>query len=481
MVVQKEKTNTGARQPNSPSARSVSKNARSLPAVRMQKVDGSGNQSVIQRKVGLEFESQNQVIEVGGEPNLLFNKKSIGKGKGFDVIGDEAKLEVVSDAVDETEEGKKALFGQVAGIADFVGSLQKGENKISEIDGITLSEDAKKTIANIKLPTDANSLPFHPQATAGVRLMAVSDLMNAFLNAPLKGVKDKAWTDDNDGNVESGQKPHKYAENLGWDGRHNYPAMQMALQTANQEIEDQAFDSPKVKSLFQLGLSYAISVDSVKKSQEHTEAKFWMSFMSRSKLSEVYQTLTREEQDEFGDKLEKMKKNFTKRNFFESGGMGKGSDLVFYDDRNWHSWMEGFGKRKDEIQECGSTGYGEIEGSSHKYDMKTPSDIGISDLSDRRRMDGVVLELRSLGANVTPPSFPSFGLNVFELIRSVHQKYENDTSGLEEKQQKKKKTNTTESLIEISSEGILLDGPSKKNAAKENNEEDGCGCKCIIQ
>jgi hypothetical protein len=37
-----------------------------------------------------------------------------------------------------------------------------------------------------------------------------------------------------------------------------------------------------------------------------------------------------------------------------------------------------------------------------------------------------VLELRSLGANVTPPSFPAFALNVFDLITAVNSKHESE-------------------------------------------------------
>jgi hypothetical protein len=169
---------------------------------------------VVQRKVGMEYETIHAVGEVReGEEEVrklgYQEKVFVAKSATWKIVADSSNFEFVTEPVDETEQGRESLKKIIAEMRQFIDALvgmraaepdlgpeEEDLTLVSDIApslGTTLS--GKKDALRVTfLPLSQHDLTAAPQATGGVPLDKIADLVEGINTTQLSHLKNKRAT-----------------------------------------------------------------------------------------------------------------------------------------------------------------------------------------------------------------------------------------------------------------------------------------------
>ena len=399
--------------------------------VQQQQTASPGYQQV-HRKIGLELQTFETAYfyaegDIYKSPFAQVVKEVLGRGTGFAVEGDAGRvsgeLELVTDAVEETRAGRQQLMETMENIEAFLSPLDNQDVSLHEFAGGGFHHEGLGDRLKHQLRLDATmGMTFHPQVTAGVRLQNLEDLMVALTNAPIAGENERRHPTG-----KTVMNPiQQNADRLGWSQMPTQQPFQASMQTAHQITSSLFGDaSAQLRSFAFLVISY-IQASNVQMPPgvfgDFSHVKYYMAFMSRSDLSYIYQhVLTRKERQLFQRRL-------TQIPGVEQAPFGESQDTrvlahnllmgrIFGGESSFKVWLQGL-PRVDTLADC-LFGYGEIKGSSQKYGLKSPSDIGASQ-QEQRRLNGLIVELRDLRNLVQVSELKDFALTAFDLIQLVN-------------------------------------------------------------
>ncbi|MES2277770.1 MAG: DUF4157 domain-containing protein [Bacteroidota bacterium] len=434
---------------------------------------------VVQRKIGFEFQAY-------GCSEIINAQGKIGTYKGglFEAETDsglrDTELEILTKAVDETDEGFGELIEIMTAMTNWVGQI---ESKSKPVDGqapirVTNLEDIK--MEGFKWatgrPADASiyfddHLHFHPQATVGVRFEKIIDLIDRVTRAPFKTggevaeagatadieemsgpeAKEEATGATATGASRSAKEEIKrdnideQAAVFGWSGmakqREFREAWRVGYKLA-EEIIDAKY--PRARGMAAILYSFTMAGGAgydIKLGPGEHYVKYYMPFMFRNGFRPFFDSLGEEELVELENKIEgdlaplrhpilppeeiheMMREETTVWDLFRDMRTGGASNEGLRKDRKGD-------EKLDLIQlngvnghgQIGRTMYGEYKETSRyhpkHWKMDRVDDIGaLPGIPERR---GAIIELRKLGNDVRTDQLTEFALAVFRFIRLIN-------------------------------------------------------------
>ena len=392
--------------------------------------------SVLQAKIGFEFQAfgsayfhpigSGSVASPPDSPPSSFFRDIVGRGDGFSVEGDMGtypdELELVTEPVDETASGRQRLGEILASIQTFCQKISRRKiTPVRELPayGIQLEGsgiDQQDTMELVVL----NELNFHPQATTGVRLETLSHLIDLLAHSKIRGFGKGKGKGKGKGLVEEGDR-QALADTVGWSQLREQQPFRETTRAAHTDVLAYfPLASPRLKGFVHL-LATMVRGFGVPYLYPDPSLKYFMPLMPRTELAAVYHhLLSPEERATFQAGVERwiVQERLLKRPIPTAVDWTPAEPLSIGD---WLHHLATTGE--DWLKQ--SSSYGEIELEDEDsmknayWQVSRPTDIGPDERSEVSR-EGMILELRHLGANVTPTKIQEFALGVFDLVSSVH-------------------------------------------------------------
>ncbi len=431
----------------------------------------------VQRKVGFEFQTSmtktNFVDEAGQTVNE--NKKRYYQSDGFDIEGDEGDLELVTKPFEETESGFQEMASTFSWMEVFAGAVEGKTFKVSELPrhfphvaavGNAAQRDDLFLRVEEKILTD-------PQTTVGVKLDRLILLAEALANAktrPSAYLSDK----DNLGRVKpqkdvqertrpmlgSQATPEALADNIGWKAFEAGVYQKVAKDAVAQAKQLGNGRSDAMKGFLSLLSLYTHAHPAFprEKFQDPYWAKLAIPIISRTNMADLFLKLSPQDQAWF------------KQNHAEiANALGKhegGGRVLFNPElrgENYqgsfsiHEWLENlipdqigsqtpgldFSAAYESLGDISNRAYhdhtlnepafkepddfvDEKDEARRRYKIGTSAlhastDIGKATGDGEHRLDGVILELRKLGAKLTKDEWWPFASDVFKLVVLTNQ------------------------------------------------------------
>jgi len=414
--------------------------------------------NVIQRKIGFEFQAYDSITIEG--VSSVKNPLTLPNIDGFKVETDVGKmsneLEIVTEAVEETDAGLIRLSHIMAKIGEFMRQVED-EKELKKITPFPWKPEIPEEAIFMVKP----GKHFHPQATVGVKFEKVAELIHYITQAPFKeGGKAKETmtrrfkkasieSDETEDDLEIKEEVMPVAEvkmegnlvkiaeadKFGWSGQDDQQAFKYAwkagLERANANSK---LTSDKVKGL--AAIFYGLAENQMSKHgivpKDAGFLKYWMPFTLRNGFRPFFDSLDEKEQGELksiGEELnvpvmppkEELKSDPPKiadilRDMLEKAGKPGDTkmDLLQTIDSSYGKGVLGHGV----------IGGIERPGDENRYNYKswgmdTIDDIGISQKETEKRR-GAIIELRKLGNDVPAEKLEEFALGVFNLVRAIN-------------------------------------------------------------
>ena len=418
----------------------------------------------VQRKIGFEFQAYDSVTfqseddyvveEVGEHINEEFMVES-------DTGARENELEIITEPVDETLQGRQRLAAQMDDIRTLASGIVHG-SKVSDLcpDIVQWENEAQDYYFAVN-----QAVHFHPQATVGVKFGKIADLMDYLTSAPsLSG----AGIPPEDEHQPVDQKA-RLAQVFGWSGKDDQQNFKVAwsvgVKKARQLLAGTGASPSAVDfAAFLCGFAeYAATGDQPDPMHQDAEIllKYYMPFMPRLGLLPHYKKL------EMPDRhvLNSLPAYILDRNFFPAGmnehnvllnlnftirdllnGLAAGKTLTEmlssyqvrlsgYEEKHFHDFDMvhdtdiGPSDREPAIPQATVPYYSPVyllhrffDASGHPHDLLFVHQGGYSDVFDdyHNRM-GAILELRKLGSEVRPEHLKDFALAVFDFIGLINE------------------------------------------------------------
>jgi hypothetical protein len=434
---------------------------------------------VVQRKIGFEFQAYGCSEIIGGQGKMGTYKDDL-----FEVETDsglrDAELEILTKAVDETDEGFGELIEIMTAMTNWVGQIESKSKPVEGRDPIKVTDLKDVKIEGFKwatgMPAEASiyfedHLHFHPQATVGVRFEKIIDLIDRVTRAPFKTggevaevdaagdiaempgpeAKEEATGATATGASRSAKEEIKrdnideQAAVFGWSGmakqREFREAWRVGYKLA-EEIIDAKY--PRARGMAAILYSFTMAGGAgydIKLGPGEHYVKYYMPFMFRNGFRPFFDSLSEEELMELENKIEgdlaplhhpilpaeeiheMMREETTVWDLFRDMRTGGAGNEGPRKDRKGD-------EKLDLIQlngvnghgQIGRTMYGEYKGTPRyhpkHWKMDRVDDIGaLPGIPERR---GAIIELRKLGNDVRTSQLTEFALAVFKFIRLIN-------------------------------------------------------------
>ncbi|MEM6829010.1 MAG: hypothetical protein AAF551_00750 [Bacteroidota bacterium] len=365
----------------------------------------------VQRKVGFEFQAFDSVSFVNdrGDVTGFGGGKKLGLGDGFKVEYDGgaslSELEIITYAVDETNEGRRRLIAQMRGVVALANEIQDVK------DGRTVSTFATDNIIWINQTRNAyfhvknDSVHFHPQATIGVKFEKIADLVGVLTKSPFMS-QGKPLEGERLQRIPFLNRKQALAQKFGWSGKQDQQLFRevwaRGLRNAKEQFAGVLGATPKVISFATILNGIAASATSEFDLEHGGVFKYYMPFFFRLGLNPHYSSLN------------EVEKEVLKRHLPEAI---KEASFVL------GNWRFNIGEMLNELEEGRDLNQHVYKDDPLKFGMENnDKDIGSSDTEDRR--EGALIELRKLGNDVRPDQLMSFALAVFDLVRMINTPYQ---------------------------------------------------------
>lgn len=410
----------------------VADQASSDPSV-LSALSSKSGPSIDGWKIGFEFQTSGKLnpkvylADQQGHPRgNVDGNTTLEDHKGWKIDNDNNDMEVVTDAVDETDGGEKELIRQMSEIhAEMTLIQEKGDNsdkkpeQFSSFVGPTYGDKHGYVICH----ASKSSFTGRPQATVGVRFEAVPDLIHTFASKS----KDKGvWAEGTPG--WEGTHPYFQDEKTN-HGQVNVRAVQGKVEKALAVYEKDS-PSPRLRALLNVLVSYAAI--SQLQSRKTKYAKNIAAFMSRGNLSKLYNAMTPADQKIYQLMLSK------------DNGVGSMAALFDCDNAAALNGLKIFPKGLSEKKQAVTLTYGKLlktlpqqdliaaldDASIHVSEdkMKPRWDFDVGDTEQTKddkklgmeQRRGMWLELRALRYEVPWPEWRGLALQVFRTVRALN-------------------------------------------------------------
>lgn len=404
----------------------------------------------VQRKVGFEFQADNSVtlkneydkhkrdfthrdsedsFPDGADFETMTRGKLIGRNNTemFDVELDtgrlDLELEILTNPVDETTNGRYLLERQMIAIADMTAGIARHAGPVSELAAGRVVWETEMDDYYFDV---IDSVSFHPQATVGIKFEKIGELIALLTDAPFRTAGEQKG-EENQPRPQHNIKA-LYAHEIGWRGGKNKRELRAAWskghararegiaaasQRNNKEVSENAYGFAAILYSF-----YEMDQGTSKIDLDATShLKFVMPFLFRMGLKPFYNTLTPDEiaviwdsirHDQIGDAriklVFKVNNDVYEFSSVKELWVALGLDLDLQD-INSKIKLLGYGERE----------YDEWVG------MTSNKDIGRSQ-SENTTREGALIELRELGDGIPPSQLKEFALNVFDLTLLINQR-----------------------------------------------------------
>ncbi|WP_183574346.1 DUF4157 domain-containing protein [Mucilaginibacter sp. X5P1] len=431
---------------------------------------GAPPTDVVQRKIGFEFQAY-------GCSEVKEGQQKIGTYKGglFEVETDsgfvDTELEIVTKAVDETDEGFGELIEIMTAITNWVGQLES--KKVTDLKDIKMEgfDWATGMPSESRMYITGDHLHFHPQATVGVRFEKIIDLIDYVTRAPFKTGGEVAEADTAgdiakapgleakeeatgaaatgaSGNTKEEIKRDSIEEQaavFGWSGMAKQREFRQAWRVGYklaEEIIDAKY--PRARGMAAILYSFTMAGEAaynIKLGPGGHYVKYYMPFLFRNGFRPFFDSLSEDELRELENKIEgdleplrhpilpaeevheMMGEETTVWDLFSDMRTGGTSNVGPRKDRKGD-------EKLDLIQirgalghgQIGRTMYGEYKKSSghHPEDWKMSGVDDIGALPGIAERQGAIIELRKLGNDVPTSQLTEFALAVFRFIRLIN-------------------------------------------------------------
>jgi hypothetical protein len=361
----------------------------------------------VQRKVGFEFQAYDSVTYRKGERlGWLGDQITVGKGRGFEVQNDHGKtadeMEIVTEAVEETFLGRKALVKQMGKIS----SLALGIRHLHAVNALKAGGVRWEPIIDEYNFHAPGGVHFHPQSTVGVKFSKLGELLGHLVDAPaMTGGVPVGEVEEAPG----GSKEEIAAGAIGWSGKLDQQAFKVAWQRGLAEArEDFREYSSNLIGFASLLYGFAAVTQDKVVPEDASQPKYFMPFLLRLGLRPHFGTLTPEEKEALGERMRPSVRE-SEMLPLEGKRVPKVSEMLGL-----------LGEGSDLHQNLETIPLGYAASKPKTLGMKNEADIGSGyGLSERKRQ-GAIIELRKLGNDVPPGQLTDFALAVFDLVRLVH-------------------------------------------------------------
>ena len=359
----------------------------------------------IQRKVGFEFQAYDSVYFESEKKSILscLSAGILGEAKGMfkvepDVGKKDEEMEIITEAVEETDAGRVELLNQMNKITDLTCAIKNGEKlKNLNAGGVTWNNNADEYVITVN-----QSVHFHPQATVGIKFENIANLIDVLTKAPYLTAGRSVSGSQYAGEGDSKTAFTPFTDKIGWSGKED----QRPFKTSwAQGLKKAQHDFPRAsaKLMSFVAILYCFAEDSIKTGKTNVGIfKYHMPLLFRRGLLPHYQSLTEDEKAEL--------KNISSE-VLNAKVAATENDTI----------TELLGKLKEDT-DFNKMGY--RTKSFMYFGMKSESDIGISDSESQtepdKRRQGALIELRKLGNDVPPDQLKSFALAVFDLTQMIN-------------------------------------------------------------
>ena len=267
-------------------------------------------------------------------------------------------------------------------------------------------------------------LKFHPQATAGVGLESLSRLIDLLAGAKVRGQgKGKAKGKAKGKGKEQAQEEtieaflSERANAIGWSQLREQVPFRETTREAQQDMEAYFKDpSERLRGFVHL-LATIVRGFGVPYAHPDPPLKYFMPLMPRTALMAVYHHLL-SEQDRAS--FQEGVTEWIAKEPLLAHSIPAAVDWTPPAPVRIGHWLQTLASGgEDLLKQADSYGEIEIDSQNAYWQVSNPTDIGPDEQSEQSRQ-GIILELRHLGANVTSDEIPEFALGVFDVVRGVH-------------------------------------------------------------
>ncbi len=455
---------------------------------------------LVQRKIGFEFQAYDsvnlyyQVQDQAGNPKRVDSgiTREFGRSTefGFDVTGDYGKkgdfteLEIVTDPVEETEDGKAELIKQIGGVQDYLlNEVKDGQQVIQNDSKIEVWKDTakpgtfemeqggvsvKKDHDGLRYQVKEGGVNFHPQATVGVKFESIYHLMGALASAPFLS-RGEVWSEGiehGDSNEFEAFKEH--TDKIGWSAKADQQPFRAAvirgLQNANEDFGE---ESPILKSFASMFYGFIeISMDESINPGDLAHVKYFMPFMLRLGMLPHWKSLKKEDKEKFiktigkrtdymgavvfplvagggeegylteeipeeipeliSDEILKLSPELSPELISELGPELSSEEIseqileLIPKHITWGHVIDEINEGQDYLETDGYPIAGYGAYLRSRDKLKMKSDVDIGESDSGDGREGALIELRKLGADVPSGKLLEFAQAVFELIDKVN-------------------------------------------------------------